>query len=75
MVLLKNMKAQVELQDFLGTTSIDANASFLNNTNITSVFIPDKITQIPDSQFNGCTNLAGVTFGRDTQTEYDITVE
>ena len=36
--------------------------AFADNTNIKSVVIPKNIIKIEDSAFNGCTNLANVTF-------------
>ena len=36
--------------------------AFADNTNVKSVVIPKNITKIEDSAFNGCTNLANVTF-------------
>ncbi|MCI5911108.1 MAG: leucine-rich repeat protein, partial [Oscillospiraceae bacterium] len=36
--------------------------AFSDNTNVKSVVIPKNITKIEDSAFNGCTNLANVTF-------------
>ena len=40
---------------------------FKNNTNITSVAIPSTVTEIGLSAFDGCTNLAAVTFDAGSQ--------
>lgn len=43
-------------------TSIGNNA-FKNNTNLTSVIIPDSVTSIGNNAFHGCTGLTDVTMG------------
>ena len=41
------------------------NAAFQDNTTITSVTIPDSVTEIGANAFAGCTNLTSVTYGGD----------
>lgn len=41
------------------------NAAFQDNTTITSVTIPDSVTEIGSNAFAGCTNLTSVTYGGD----------
>lgn len=41
------------------------NAAFQDNTTITSVTIPDSVTEIGSNAFAGCTNLTSVKYGGD----------
>ena len=50
-----------------------ANYTFLRNTNITSVIIPESVTKIGSSAFYGCTNLEGV-FIPDSVTSFGSSV-
>ena len=43
------------------------NTAFRDNTNITSINIPNGVISIDDYTFEGCTNLTTVTFGENSQ--------
>lgn len=59
----KNVSGRVEIQD--GCVQI-AEAVFMDNTNITSVFIPASVSNLGEELFSGCTNLTEVTFAENT---------
>ena len=48
-------------------TSI-GNAAFWNNTDLTSVTIPNSVTSIDKQAFEGCSSLTSVTMGNDVAT-------
>ena len=50
----------------LPVVSVEA-STFLNNTAITSVVLPDGITSIGEKAFNGCESLTSVLFGKNSQ--------
>lgn len=44
-------------------TIMIAEQAFLNNTNLTSIVIPDSVIAISDQAFDGCTNLTNIELG------------
>jgi hypothetical protein len=54
------------------TVTAIAEMAFLNNTNLTEIVIPESITAIGGSAFEGCSNLASITIKSTTPpTVYD----
>jgi len=53
--------------DNVPVTSIKSNA-FMNNTGITSVYIPDTVTNIGNNAFRGCTSLVNVRLSANVTT-------
>ena len=48
-------------------TKCVANYAFMDCRNIISITIPDSVTSIGNGVFRGCTSLANVTFGKNSQ--------
>ena len=54
--------SNININGTLYTVTTIAASAFLNATTLTSVTIPNTITAIPESAFNGCSNLTTITF-------------
>lgn len=54
------LKSKVEYYEEKGNITSITTGPFQNNTNITSVYIPNNITTIDSNAFYGCTSLTGV---------------
>lgn len=64
-----NDSALILPSDYNGETYAIYNSVFYGNETITSVFIPDNVTEIGREAFLGCCNLRTVNFGNNSKLE------